>query len=315
MIAKTGKEDRGVTLIELMIVLVIAAILVGGIYTLFMTQQRSYSVQDQVAGAQQDARAALNIMARDIRMAGSLLGSEGFDVNGAQFAVTPNNNAGGTDSITVAHAAEEFISGGNPVTVTNVDVTARKVTLSATTDTDPLFFDLEKKKYLTFEGKDQVYEIYNGTGTATLTLTESPPSYIENVGTKVYRAKSITYLVQDNALRRRENGGDAQPLAGDGITTVVEDLQFAYQVEGSDTWIFDPNPAHTWPAGSTNADIRMVRINITVRTAVQDAAVQDAAPSAQFNQPELEDHTAGLNGPDGFRRRVYTTEVKVRNLK
>src|SRR4030042_2782945 len=93
-----GTKNRGVTLIELMIVLVIAAILVAGIYSLFITQQRSYTVQDQVAGAQQDARAALTLMARDIRMAGFLLGSEGFNVNGAQFAVTPNNNAGGTDS-------------------------------------------------------------------------------------------------------------------------------------------------------------------------------------------------------------------------
>lgn len=104
-------------------------------------------------------------------------------------------------------------------------------------------------------------------------------------------------------------------MAGDGINTIVEDLQFAYQVAGSNTWIFD-TLADTWPAGNTFADIRMVRINITVRPAVQDTAVQNAAPAAQFRQPALEDHTAQntLNGPDGFRRRVYTTVVKVRNL-
>src|SRR4030042_6264386 len=108
------RKAGGVTLIELMIVLVIAAILVGGIYSLFMAQQRSYTVQDQVTGVQQDARAALNIVARDIRMAGLLLGSQGFNVNGAQFPVTPNNNNAGPDSITVAYAADPFISGGNP---------------------------------------------------------------------------------------------------------------------------------------------------------------------------------------------------------
>ena len=81
MIWQETKVDKGVTLIELMIVLVIAGLLVGGIYTLFATQQRSYFVQDRVAGVQQDARAVLTIMARDIRMAGFVTGegsSSGF---------------------------------------------------------------------------------------------------------------------------------------------------------------------------------------------------------------------------------------------
>ena len=62
----------GMTLIELMIALAISVILVGGIYAIFVVQQRSYTVQDQIAAIQQDARAAINIMARDIRMAGML---------------------------------------------------------------------------------------------------------------------------------------------------------------------------------------------------------------------------------------------------
>jgi len=99
-------------------------------------------------------------------------------------------------------------------------------------------------------------------------------------------------------------------LAGDGATTVVEDLQFAYQVAGNTTtWYNTPTEA-----SASNADIRMVRINITVRTAVEDATVADAEPAARFDQPALEDHTTGLNTDDGFRRRVYTTVVKLRNL-
>ena len=295
------RKAGGVTLIELMIVLVIAAILVGGIYSLFMSQQRSYSVQDQVTGVQQDARAALNIVARDIRMAGYLLSGGGFNVNGAQFAVTPNNNAGGTDSITVAYAAETFISGVNPVTVTAVSGT--QVTLSA--DASSFFNPATVDRYVAFEGVDQVYQI-SAINTTTLTLTVAPPVFIASVGAKVYRAKSITYRVQNNALQRSENGAISQPLAGDGITTVVEDLQFAYQVAGSNDWIFD-QVGDTWPAGTTNADIRMVRINVIVRTAVAD--VQETG----FFKPACEDHAQDNTDP-GNRRRVYTTVVKVRNL-
>ena len=86
------KENRGVTLIELMMALVISAILVGGTYSIFITQQRTYVLQDQVVGAQQDARAALIIIARDVRMAGMLTGFDGFSVNGASEAITPTNS-------------------------------------------------------------------------------------------------------------------------------------------------------------------------------------------------------------------------------
>ncbi len=320
MHATQGKKDSGVTLIELMVVLVIAVILVGGVYSLFMAQHRSYAVQDQVAGAQQDARAALDIMARDIRMAGSLVGSEGFSINGAQYAVTPNNTAGGTDSIIVAYAVEEFISGGDPVTVMSVN--GKQVTLSKNAYS---FFDTDKKKYVAFEGANQVYQIDPSSSISeTITLTETPPLYIANVGTKVLRAKSITYSVTAlngnpgvGVLRRDENTGNgAQPLAGDGINTIVEDLQVAYQVKGVTYWTFDGivDAAHgetndtVLPAGTTNADIRLVRITIIVKTAVSDPK------ETSFFKPVCEDHAQDNSDP-GNRRRVYTTVVKVRNLK
>jgi len=318
---KTGKREKGVTLIELMIVLVIAAVLVGGVYTLFATQQRSYSVQDQVTGVQQDARAALDIMARDIRMAGGLVGRDGFNVNGAQFAITPtlNGGSGGTDSITVVYGAEEFLSStGDPVTVANVDSAQKKVTLTADDGifdaTDGDLFDTDKKKYVAFGGDDTVYVISSIPSDETLTLTASPPAYLQNVGARVFLVKAITYSISGDMLSLDDHINPVpQPLAGDGITTVVEDLQFAYQVAGSDDWIYDEDTL-TWPAGSDNADIRMVRINITVRTGVEDATVQDADAAARFDQPIIEDHNTGLKQDDGFRRRVYTTVVKARNL-
>ena len=72
-------NQKGVTLIELLIVLVISVIVIGGVYKVFINQTRAYTVQDQVAEVQQDVRGAMEIMVRDIRMAG-------FQTN--TFAVT-----------------------------------------------------------------------------------------------------------------------------------------------------------------------------------------------------------------------------------
>jgi type IV pilus assembly protein PilW len=65
-----GWNARGMTLIELLAVLVICALLVGGIYRVFISQTRAYTVQDQVLEVQQNTRAAMDILLRDLRMAG-----------------------------------------------------------------------------------------------------------------------------------------------------------------------------------------------------------------------------------------------------
>jgi prepilin-type N-terminal cleavage/methylation domain-containing protein len=61
-------NDRGLTLIELLIGLVICAMVVAGIYRLFIAQSRAYTVQDQVVEVQQNIRSAMEVMLRDLRM-------------------------------------------------------------------------------------------------------------------------------------------------------------------------------------------------------------------------------------------------------
>jgi prepilin-type N-terminal cleavage/methylation domain-containing protein len=65
-----GLYQRGLTLVELMVAMAISFIVVGAVYRTFTSQQRTYTIQDQVAEAQQSARVAMNILMRDLRMAG-----------------------------------------------------------------------------------------------------------------------------------------------------------------------------------------------------------------------------------------------------
>jgi prepilin-type N-terminal cleavage/methylation domain-containing protein len=293
------KDHRGFTLIELMIALVISAILVGGTHSIFITQQRTYVLQDQVVGTQQDARAALTIMARDIRMTGMLTGFDGFSVNGSTEAITPTNSNAAPDQITLVFAAEEFAVSGTSVTVDTVN--DKVVTLSADASA---FFDTDHKKYVAFEGESHVYQISSVTST-TLTLTESPPDYLENFSARVFRVRAITYSVSGTSLYRN-NGEASQILAGATNQSQVEDLQIAYQVEGSSDWIYDADTS-SWPTGEGNEDIRLVRINLVVRTPIEDAEDQT------YSRPGLEDRAAS-GTQDGFRRRVSTTVVKLRNV-
>ncbi len=63
-------DAKGVTLIELLIVLVLSGLVIGGIYRLFVAQTRAYTVQDQVVEVQQSIRSSMEILLRDLRMAG-----------------------------------------------------------------------------------------------------------------------------------------------------------------------------------------------------------------------------------------------------
>ncbi|MEA1866844.1 MAG: prepilin-type N-terminal cleavage/methylation domain-containing protein, partial [Thermodesulfobacteriota bacterium] len=64
------KSNRGFTLIELVVAMVIAGIVSIAIFAAFKSQQKSYLIQDQVAEMQQNIRASMDIIARDVRMAG-----------------------------------------------------------------------------------------------------------------------------------------------------------------------------------------------------------------------------------------------------
>jgi len=63
-------NQNGITLIELLVAFVICGIVVAGIYRVFVAQTRAYAVQDQVVEVQQNIRTAMEILLRDLRMAG-----------------------------------------------------------------------------------------------------------------------------------------------------------------------------------------------------------------------------------------------------
>ena len=63
-------NKKGVSLIELLVALVICGIVVAASYRFFITQSKAYAVQDQVIEAQQNVRLAMEILLRDLRMAG-----------------------------------------------------------------------------------------------------------------------------------------------------------------------------------------------------------------------------------------------------
>lgn len=63
--------NQGFTMIELMIAMVVSLLALAAIYSTFLAQHQSYQVQNETADMQQNIRAAMYYMQREIRMAGN----------------------------------------------------------------------------------------------------------------------------------------------------------------------------------------------------------------------------------------------------
>ena len=75
-------SDQGFTLTELLVAMTISMVVMTAIYATFKTQHETYILQELVASAQQNLRAGMLFMEREIRMAGcDPLGSAGAGIS------------------------------------------------------------------------------------------------------------------------------------------------------------------------------------------------------------------------------------------
>ena len=65
-----GRDQKGMTLVELMIAMVIGLIVLGAVSSVFISTRQTFRTTDSLSRIQESARFALEMMARDIRMAG-----------------------------------------------------------------------------------------------------------------------------------------------------------------------------------------------------------------------------------------------------
>ena len=89
------KRQKGLTLVELLVSLLIASIIIAGVYRVFIHQAKVYVIQESAAEAQNSARAGMEIMVADLRMAGY-----DKDGGGSNVAVT-SPVSGSSNSIRV----------------------------------------------------------------------------------------------------------------------------------------------------------------------------------------------------------------------
>ena len=301
-------KNQGFTLVELLVAMAIATVVLTAIFFTFKSQQDSYVVQSQVAMTQQNVRGAMQLLSRDIQMAG-------YYTNFETSIITMNwDDMGANESMHPIIFARDNISSVGDDIKDNTDLVVivkaslengRQLALgeaaSGTTASSTLrdAGNLTQDKYALLVKNDlsraEFFRVTNSAGIINLSksLVES---YSEDDW--IFRADIIIYYVDDadpehpNLMRRNlGNNEQAQVMAED-----IDNLQFRYLLDdGSEV-----------DSGFNERNVRAVQIYLLGRTR---NIIRGYTDPNTYN-------IGGMNvAPgDGYRRRLLKALIKTRNI-
>lgn len=303
---------RGFTMVELLVAIAITGIVTAAGFTFFNNTFNFSVLHKRTIDMQRETRIAIDILSRDIRIAGlgmidpmigSLQSTVAMIQAGNNVDPDPSGAASKLDRITL-------VGGYEGVGMLSAVAKGGAATISVN------FFPGVTPSYLV--GKTITLEgFYYGTVTSQVGATNafnlSPPLPM----TRDYSTLNTVVIVERVTYRVAIPAGETEPalyrevdLNNDGvvdqsdiIASGIEDLQLAYLLTDG-TEVNSP-PAIALPR--TAAQISAVRVSLLVRGKDPKTA---ARPSIR---PALEDHAAGA-AADQYHRKVMTKVVEVRNL-
>ena len=255
-----SKRCSGMTLVELMVALVIGAILVAAVYQALVGHERVYQVETQNVKMQQDARAGLEFLVRELRMAGFGVEDDDDPTTNVFMELLNNDTTdgqidNGTDAITFIAGmgySSGVAAGADPlqdqVQVHPAGQPWFEFKAGDVVDFLDICLDGRKNLINSTSGPYTIKDVSYGdpaTDTPTvLTLTTKLLEALAEGDQVVVQRVAIHYRVRNRVLERlvSTDGGntwfDPQPLIDN-----VENLQFSYAFDGSDDdRLVDINP-------------------------------------------------------------------------
>ena len=285
------RKDAGLTLVELLVALVLSSILIAALYRTFISQHRTYTIQEEVAGMQQNARAAIFRVVREIRMAGfgkvagEYVPGVGYvsrvlpvQFTGAKGETIIYRNILNRDTpepgwLTVIAAVN---SAGHTAELLGVSTRFQILVDKVDVEKDRVLFDEANKRYISIDGVEsnaitKITEETTGSTKQYLLDLEHPLQYHYKPGARVFPVTAVSFQLGD----REETGSGQQPIAEN-----IESVSFGY-FDGHGNTTLDDNA------------VRMVRVVITARTERPDPLVKEK---------------------EGYLRREIASNIQIRNL-
>jgi type IV pilus assembly protein PilW len=191
----------GFSLVELMIAMAVGLVVLAGVYTVFVLQNKTFSTQEDLVEMQQSVRAGMDIMSREIGMAG-------YDPTRANSDSTTSNDFSGVTVSSSQLQIRADLSGGGVINPSNeetiayaYDATNKRITRNAGSGNQPFIENVDSFTFAYLDG--------SGTATANsadvrrirITITgrtaKPDPKYPANGG---YRTYTLTEVVSPRNL-------------------------------------------------------------------------------------------------------------------
>jgi type IV pilus assembly protein PilW len=344
-------EQAGFTLIELMIGMALGLIVVAAAFTILTTTSKALRANEQVVDAQQNLRMAMELITRDIKLAG--FGNPGATVGNCTSAIVPSDHTAtgvdsGPDSVQLLAPATRT-TGSNSWTLKIPTTTGGVITLLTLQPgavTDMVSSGLvANQSYISIGGSATAQVTGFNAAASTINVSVPPPVWFQQ-GDQVYLLQCIRYqvvlppdagnLCGGNApcLTRGVAGG-AGPNAEAPIAEGIEDLQLAYACDGCvaainggipNRLIDDQNGSNSfdqadflsnvpWTTAPLTPDkIKLVQVALVARQSKTDQGFGESNNSIVGSPAVVvtSDHT--LPADANHRRRVLVKTVDTRNV-
>ena len=319
-------NKEGFTLVELMVAMAISLVVMGAIFLTFKSQQDSYVIQTQISAMQQNVRAAMYMLTRDIQMAGYYTNFDadnytmdwddvdndndpttGTDIIRPLIYGQNNVNVAGdnikdnTDVIVIVKASDvrHALAVGEDATAGIITLASRDFDADGNDDLN----NTTRKYGLLVKGDlstAEFFEVDSAAGNIT-----PPGGLTENytAGDLICRADIILYKIDENAtnpsLRKRNLGSDNVVNPYQVVAENIDNLQFRYLLSDG-TWTNDPAAAGQIP------NVRAVEISLLARTANTNRGYIDP------NTYSIGDVNYTPN--NAYRRKLLCSIIKTRNI-
>lgn len=243
-------RQRGLTLVELMIGILLSLLILTAVVYVFAGSRASYRNQESLSAVQESGRIALEVLNRDIRMAGNPgCGNVNFldhrspllFNNEIALVPAPGATPADPDGITIRRGSPEFATVVNSPALNQVELTST-VPLGVINAGDILLLsDCAFTEAMTV----QVVAGNQLTATGNLSRQFRP-------GSQVMRLETVVYAVVGGELRRN----------GQAVAAGITDLQFLYGIAGGATR--SANRYEEAPSAANSAQAVAVKLALTI---------------------------------------------------
>lgn len=324
-------RQGGLTLVELMISVLLGAFMSLGMAAVYLEAKRNYSMEDEMARIQENGRYTLNLLKRELNMAG-LFGGKLQPDDVAAVAIDTDCAAGNwaLDASEAIEFTNDHDAAGNPVTVNgttltcltgsdiqpDTDILAIKRTAGEATlksgafagnfnpsDQEQWFLRIVNFGDTMEWSKISSDQLEDPNGPYDPNDSETDLAYWESYAKVFYVRKYAEVAADGIPTLCVEN------LVGNDMVTncLVEGIEEMHIEFGLDTDADGVVNRYTnAPTAAQMDDAAIARIYLLVRSSEELAGYQDQK-SYQLGQRNI----AAKN--DGYMRRVFTTTVQVRN--